>query len=88
MNLKSELDEVLARVFYLTEVLKKLTPLHDYTKNVRTNLVIQETCREYQTVSEHACQLLEKFIQQERTRGVTPLPYVRVYRDLRKKHED
>lgn len=87
MNLKNEVDAVLRRVYFLTSTLKKLTNLHDYTKNVRTNLVIKEICNEYQIVSGRARELLSEHIQQERNRGIIPLEYIRIYRNLGAKDE-
>lgn len=83
MSLKSQVDEKLKRVYYLTEIVKKIVPLHDFTKNERTNRVIVEVLNEYRIVSKDARELLSEYIREERnTHGVTPLAYVRVYRKL------
>jgi hypothetical protein len=87
MNLKNEVDNSLRRIYFLTETIKKLVPLHDYTKNVRTNQVIIEILQEYKRVSKTTMGLLEKYIQQERSRGIAPLEYIRTYRKLGEKDE-
>lgn len=86
MTLKNQLDDILRRVYFLTETIKKLVPIHGFTKNSRTNLVIVEVLNEYKTVSSKAIELLDQYIQQQRsTTGTTPLEYVRIRRKLGQK---
>lgn len=82
MSLKTKVNEKLKRVYHLTEIVKKIVPIHDFTKNQRTNRVLLEVLNEYRIVANEARELLSEYIREERKRGIIPLDYIRTYRKL------
>lgn len=81
--IKSELDQYIRRMYYLTEAIIEMDSIIKLNKNSRLLTILGETVHEYDIVCRKTRKLIDKYISEEVAKGnPIPIDYKRIYKKL------